>query len=107
MNISCEVDYNYGPSALTQAFCETISPPRSATLTPGGALTECTGGQCLGNAGVNTPTLQYGQTFSVGPFTCASSTAGVKCTIVSNGDGFLISTSGITSLGNAKVTTSS
>jgi hypothetical protein len=71
-----------------------------------GSLTECTGVNCLSNAGVNTPTLAYGQSITLGPFTCASSTAGIKCTVAS-GDGFLISSSVTTALGNATVTTGS
>ena len=66
------------------------------------SLTECTGVNCLSNAGANTPTLAYGRSITLGPFTCASSTAGMKCTLA-NGDGFLISSSATTALGNAKV----
>jgi hypothetical protein len=101
-NISCEIDNNFGPSAITNALCLTISPPKSVTLQTDGSLTECTGVSCLSNAGVNTPTLAYGQSITLGPFICASSTAGIKCTLA-NGDGFLISSSATTALGNAKV----
>ena len=101
-NISCEIDDNFGPSAITSTLCLTISPPKSVTLKTDSSLTECTGVNCLSNAGTDTPTLAYGQSITLGPFTCASSTAGVKCTLAS-GDGFLISSSAITALGNAKV----
>ncbi len=101
-NISCEIDYNLGPSALTSTLCLTISPPKSVTLTTNSALSECTGENCLSNAGENTPILAYGQSITLGPFTCASSTAGMKCT-QSNGDGFLISSAATTALGNAQV----
>ncbi len=73
------------------------------TLATDGTLTECSGANCLSNAGVNTPTLAYGQSITLGPFTCASSTAGMKCTLA-NGDGFLMSSSGITPVGDATVT---
>jgi hypothetical protein len=102
MNISCEMDNNYGSSALTDASCLTVSPPKSVMLKTDSSLTECTGVSCLGNAGENTPTLAYGQSVTLGPFMCASSTAGIKCTLA-NGDGFLISSSATTALGNAKV----
>jgi hypothetical protein len=46
--------------------------------------------------------LAYGQSITLGPFTCASSTAGMKCTLA-GGDGFVISSGAITALGNAKV----
>jgi len=104
-NISCEIDYNFGPSSITSTLCLTFSPAKSVTLKTDSTLAECTGMQCLSNAGENTPTLQYGQSIALGPFTCASSTSGMKCTL-GNGDGFLISTSGVTPLGNAKVTSS-
>jgi hypothetical protein len=66
------------------------------------SITECTGTTCLSNAGVDTPTLAYGQSVTLGPFTCSSSTAGIKCTLA-NGDGFLISSTATTALGNATV----
>ena len=65
-NISCEIDYNFGPSAITSTLCLTISPPKSVTLGPTAALTECTGVDCLSNAGTNTPTLAYGMSITLG-----------------------------------------
>src|SRR5271154_4988618 len=73
-NISCEIDSNFGPSAITSTLCLTISPPKSVTLKTDSSLTECTGVNCLSNAGTNTPTLAYGQSITLGPFSCASST---------------------------------
>lgn len=105
-NISCEIDDDFGPSAITSALCLTISPPKSVTLMTDGSLSECTGVSCLSNAGVDTPTLAYGQSITLGPFTCASSTAGITCTLAS-GDGFLISSTATTALGNAKVASGS
>ena len=99
-NISCEIDSNFGPSALTSALCLTISPPKSVTLDTAGSLTECIGEQCLSNAGENTPTLGYGMSITLGPFTCASSTAGITCTL-GNGDGFRISSTAVTPLGSS------
>jgi hypothetical protein len=101
-NISCEIDNNLGSSAITSTLCLTLSPPKSVTLTTDSMLSECTGENCLSNAGVNTPTLAYGQSITLGPFTCASSTAGIKCTLAS-GDGFSISSQAVTPLGNANV----
>ena len=101
-NISCEIDNNVGTSATTSALCLTISPPKSVTLQTDSSLTECTGVNCLSNAGTNTPTLAYGQSITLGRFTCASSTVGIKCTLA-NGDGFLISSAATTALGSAKV----
>jgi hypothetical protein len=101
-NISCEIDYNVGSSGPIETLCLTIMPARLVTLQSDGSLTECTGPQCLSNAGVDTPTLAYGSSITLGPFTCKSATAGVTCTLA-NGDGFLISTSGTTPQGNATV----
>jgi hypothetical protein len=104
-NISCEIDNNLGTNAGTSALCLTISPPKSVTLKTDSSLTECTGENCLSNAGTNTPTLAYGLSITLGPFTCTSSTAGIKCTLA-NGDGFLISSAATTALGNARVAAS-
>jgi hypothetical protein len=83
-------------------LCLTSSPARSVVLKTDASLTECSGPQCLSNAGDNTPVLAYGQSITLGPFTCSSSTAGIKCTLA-NGDGFLISSTATTALGNATV----
>ena len=101
-NISCEIDDNFGQGALTSTLCLTVSPPKSVTLATDSTLVECSGVNCLSNAGLNTPTLAYGQSITLGPFTCASSTAGMKCTLA-NGDGFLISSGATTALGHATV----
>ena len=65
-NISCEIDNNFGSSATTSALCLTISPPKSVTLMTDSTLNECTGVNCLSNAGENTPTLAYGQSITLG-----------------------------------------
>ncbi len=96
-NISCEVDYHRAgvPDA---AYCETLTPSRSVTLSVTGTYTTCTGQQCQSNAGEGTPTLAYGTATGVGPFLCQSATTGVTCT--TGGKGFIISASGgITSVG--------
>ena len=94
-NISCEV--NFSPSN-EGALCLTLQPPRSVNMTVDGTLTQCAGVQCVGNAGVGTPTLAYGTETGVGPFRCVSATTGVTCTVTS-GQGFTINTAGITPIG--------
>ena len=101
-NISCEIDFNFGSSSISQTMCLTLSPPRSATLTPDGRVAVCTGTQCLSNAGVNTPTLAYRMAITLGPFTCVSTTTSMRCTLA-EGAGFAISSGGVTPLGNAPV----
>ena len=91
-NISCEVDYHR--AGLTQVYCQTGTPPRSATMGVTGKYTTCTGEQCLGNPGTGTPTLAYGTATGVGPFRCESAVTGVTCT--ADGKGFRISAAGIT-----------
>ncbi len=104
-NISCEIDNSFGPSALTQTLCLTVKPARSVVLKTDGSLVACVGQQCLSNAGLNTPTLAYGQSIALGPFRCASAKSGVTCTL-SSGAGFLISSSGILPKGGATITAS-
>jgi hypothetical protein len=90
-NISCQV-------GLTAAYCETGTPAQSVTMKGiDGTYTTCTGQQCLSNAGDGTPTLAYGTETGVGPFLCESAATGVTCT-ATNGRGFQISSSGITSV---------
>jgi hypothetical protein len=91
-NISCEIDYHR--AGLTQAYCQTSTPARSATMDVTGRYTTCTGQQCPGNPGTGTPTLAYGTATGAGPFRCESATSGVTCT--AGGKGFQISASGIT-----------
>jgi hypothetical protein len=95
-NISCEIDD--GPS-FRQVYCETITPPRSVTMTVDGHLTKCAGQVCLSNAGEDTPTLPYGSTTGMGPFRCTLTRQGMSCTI-SSGRGFEIAIAGITAIGN-------
>ncbi|MGH3156757.1 MAG: hypothetical protein ACRDNF_09315 [Streptosporangiaceae bacterium] len=96
-NISCEIDYHR--AALTQVYCQTATPARSVTMGVTGKYTTCTGQQCLGNSGTGTPTLAYGTATGVGPFRCESAATGVTgVTCVADGNGFRISTSGITSV---------
>jgi hypothetical protein len=89
-NISCQV-------GLTRALCLTGTPAQSVTMGITGSYTTCTGLQCLSNAGDGTPTLAYGTETGVGPFLCESATTGVTCT-TTDGRGFQISSSGITSV---------
>ena len=91
-NISCEIDYGtIDPGAPTQSvLCETISPTQSVVMSADGSLRTRYGLQCGSNAGLNTPTLAYGDTTGVGPFRCTSTVAAMICTVTS-GKGFSIS----------------
>lgn len=105
-NLQCQIAYQPGgATSANNIFCLTISPPASATLTAQGALSICSSVNCLANAGLNTPTLQYGYSISNGPFTCLSLTTGMKCTLT-NGNGFVMAASGVTPIGGVSVTRS-
>lgn len=97
-NISCELNYNRGSGISDETYCQTNSPPQSVRMTPAGTFRTCNGDTCLGNPGQGTPTLGYGQSASVGPFSCRSESNGVTCT-GNSGHGFTISATGVTSVG--------
>jgi hypothetical protein len=96
-NISCELDYDSShptKSPPTTAFCQTVSPGRSVTMNPKGRLKVCSGQKCIGNPPENASTLQYGRSTRLGPFTCKSLRAGIRCRI-SGGAGFEIGRAGV------------
>jgi hypothetical protein len=92
-NISCDLSYGEPGAPLGEAYCQTLSPPQSVTMTTAGTYKTCGGIGCLGNPGVGTPTLGYGYSVTVGPFRCQSETDGMTCT--ASGVGFRISRTGI------------
>lgn len=96
-NIECELD---GPGFANgpQAFCQTVTPSQSVTMSPNGTYRTCTGVSCLGNAGTQETVLAYGSRTALGAFECTSDTSGVTCTSVSTGKGFHIDRAGITAV---------
>ncbi|OBI57350.1 hypothetical protein A5705_19895 [Mycobacterium sp. E787] len=97
-NISCELDYRRGGGIPDETYCQSMSPPQSVHMSPDGVFERCAGESCLGNAGQGTPTLPYGQTAGLGPFSCRSEESGISCTVTS-GRGFTISNAGIAPVG--------
>jgi hypothetical protein len=95
--IDCEIDTG-DPARVDSVYCKTIEPARSVTLDDSGSVRTCAGETCLGDAAENTPTLEYGQTVTLGPFRCLSEKTGMTCTTAA-GRGFLVSTAGITTVG--------
>ena len=106
--LNCEINWETND---TDTYCQTNTPPQTVHMDPNGTLTTCTdvvhsdmsnkcdiGNPGYGTGGVPTPTLVYGLTLSLGPFTCLSAASGVTCTVTS-GRGFTISSSGITPVG--------
>jgi hypothetical protein len=97
-NISCEIDYRRDPGIPDSTYCQSMSPAQSVQMAVSGELIQCAGDSCLGNPGIGTPTLSYGQTAGIGPFNCRSEVTGTICTVTS-GRGFTISNAGVTSVG--------
>jgi hypothetical protein len=97
-NISCEIDYQRDPGIPDTTYCQSMSPAQSVHMSPSGQLAKCEGDSCLGNPGIGTPTLAYGQMAGIGPFSCRSEVSGTTCTVTS-GRGFTISRAGVTSVG--------
>jgi hypothetical protein len=92
-NISCELDWDLKGLPAT-AYCQTMAPPRSVTMSPNGAVKKCSGVVCLGNPAQNARVLPYMASTATGPFLCASRLDGFACSAA--GRAFLISKSGIT-----------
>ncbi len=91
-NISCEIDVGQ-VGIPDQAYCQTMQPPASATLSVSGKARRCHGTGCIGNPPEHDPTLAYGRSVSLGPFRCTSRSSGVTC--ADRGGRFTISRSGI------------
>ncbi len=93
-NVSCEISAG-ATVPRPEAYCQTFSPTESVTMAANGTYKTCQGTTCVGNPGIGTAVMAYGQSITVGPFTCESEPAGVTCTVA--GHGFLISRSGVQS----------
>lgn len=93
-NISCEIDWHVTGLPST-AYCQTVAPPRSVTISPLGSVKTCSGVRCIGNPADNAEVLGYLTSTSVGAFVCTSRIDGVACGAA--GRAFLIARSGITS----------
>jgi hypothetical protein len=80
----------------TSASCG-VGPPRvpaqdavKVVLTPSGKMTACYGNGCTASPPAKTPTLAYGHAIALGPFTCTSEQAGVRCVVTKTGHGYLL-----------------
>lgn len=103
-NITCQL--LAGGASSAGVHCQTTTPLNGVSMSSSGSLT-CSGEQCVGNLGTNVPkTLPYGQSVSVGPFTCASKETGMQCS-VSSGKGFLIARDGVTRIGPSAASSAS
>jgi hypothetical protein len=93
-NISCEIDVGQ-VGVADEAYCQTMQPLASATLTANGKVRACHGTRCIGNPPEHDSTLAYGRSVSLGQFRCTSRVSGVTC--LGRTGGFTISRSGISS----------
>jgi hypothetical protein len=85
-----------------KAYCSSLQPPHSVSLTHNGKLRICRGARCVCSVNcsvVSVPTLGYGKQDVYAGFRCLSLRAGVRCTGVRSGKGFLISRSGVRRVG--------
>ena len=88
-NLGCEMD-DYRGDIPSEVYCQSFRSPHSVRLHLNGALKQCSGQRCLGNAGEHTPKLAYGRQITLGRFRCLSRRVGVECVVISSGKGFLI-----------------
>jgi hypothetical protein len=87
-NVSCEMAD--GDARGSFVHCQSKRLPHSVRMTPTGRLRVCRGESCLGDPATNARVLDYTQRITVGRFQCVSRHAGVKCTVIQSGKGFLI-----------------
>jgi len=95
-NIQCEINFGRaGAESLPDGvYCMSQQPLQSVQIRADGSLTDvCTGPTCGSDGPTDQGVLAYGQSATLGPFTCLSEESGMTCT--ANGRGFEISTAGI------------
>lgn len=95
-NINCEIDWRR-VGLPPHVDCETLTPPRSVTLSASGTVTACNGVRCVGNPAEGARVLPYLTSVRVGPFLCTSRLDGVACSARTRA--FLIARSGIARYG--------
>lgn len=103
-NLTCAL----GDSSL--AYCRSWSPPHSVTMYGGGRIAICTGSrECTGPCGPRggpscspgtRTVLAYGQQNELAGVRCRSVIAGITCTEIRSGKGFLINRDGIKRVGS-------
>ena len=94
-DVACLIDID--PS--DQVRCASFSPAAVVVMTPDGALTRCSGSSCaLGSRNPGYKVLATGTATGTNAFRCASTTAGITCTVPS-GTGFTISPTGVRTVG--------
>ena len=96
-NISCQI---YDRKRTAYVYCQSRRRPHSVRMNLAGRFTVCRGVHCLGLPGSSgAPPLSYGRQITVGRFSCRSRQAGVRCTVIRSGKGFLIDRAGVRRVG--------
>lgn len=91
--IDCELTIG---SLGRSAYCQTVTPPRTARLNAAGRTKICIGMNCLANGPEDALVLAYGASVALGPFRCASHRTGMRCLVRATGRGFQINRQGVT-----------
>jgi len=100
-NIACDITAD----AATCTIAEIDAEPEGAEgcagtigqvleVDPDGPSAPCVSGALPGKAAPGTPVLDYGQSTTVGDYTCESATSGVTCTHTPSGTGFRLARAG-------------
>ena len=108
-NIFCQIEFQSpAASGPDSAICNIVSLRESGSLDASGEVYICPyenavgirkmSRSCEGNPPPGAPTLAYGQSVTLGPYTCLSEVSGITCTVPS-GRGFTASRSGISQVG--------
>ena len=104
-NIACGM---FDDSSYRYVNCQSRVAPQNVTMYASGRVTICrdptpnnvTNDCNLGDPGENViPVLAYGKQITVGRFRCLSLRAGVKCTVIRSGKGFLINSTAVGEVG--------
>jgi hypothetical protein len=88
-----------GKARGSYVHCQSKRLPHTVRMNPTGRLRLCRGVRCLGDPATNARVLGYTQRITVGRFQCASQHAGIKCTVIRSGKGFLIDNTSVHRVG--------
>lgn len=85
------------PGLGTFVYC-VVGPKHalSVEMRGDGVLHVCHGTRCLSDAPENVRILGYGTSIRVGPFRCAATRRGMRCTVIRLGHGFVLDRTGLT-----------
>jgi hypothetical protein len=113
LKVGCEIDDSTvvnGGKVICYAYSSTVA--RAAVLNGTGQVAVCTQpiqgttDPCqLGNLGAPIPTYNVGKSIALGGYRCQVLQAGLQCTVIASGKGFLFGPSTVTAVGGATLRT--